>query len=193
MLIKAQTDIHKDLIELSMAGDKAAQYRLYKLYAKAMFNIGMRMMNNREEAEDMLQESFAHAFTHLHRFRFESSFGSWLKRIVINHCLNEIKRRKAEIQFFEDMSTFDGKPDDENNELGLSVESIRKAMEYLPNGSRMIFSLYLLEGYDHREISQILNISESNSKSQYMRAKRKVREVLQNNGNNELKLGSYEK
>ncbi len=65
-------------------------------------------------------------------------------------------------------------------DAGLSVENIRKAMEYLPNGSRMIFSLYLLEGYDHREISQILNISESNSKSQYMRARRKIKEVLEN-------------
>jgi RNA polymerase sigma-70 factor (ECF subfamily) len=180
-LIAAQTDIHKDLIELSKAGDSAAQYKLYKQYAKAMFNIAMRLMNNREEAEDMLQESFAHAFTHLHKFRYESGFGSWMKRIVINHCLNEIKRRKASLEYFEDMSSFDGKDDNEGDyETGLSVENIRKAMEHLPNGSRMIFSLYLLEGYDHREISQILNISESNSKSQYMRAKRKIKEILEN-------------
>lgn len=184
-MIKAQIDIHKDLIERSKAGDRAAQYKLYQQYAKAMFNIAMRMMNNREEAEDMLQESFTHAFTHLHKFRYESSFGSWIKRIVINHCLNEIKRRKANLQFFDDMSSFDGQSDNDNGyEAGLSVENIRKAMEYLPNGSRMIFSLYLLEGYDHREISQILNISESNSKSQYMRARRKIKEVLENVVNN---------
>jgi RNA polymerase sigma-70 factor (ECF subfamily) len=79
------------------------------------------------------------------------------------------------------MSSFDGKDDNEGDyETGLSVENIRKAMEHLPNGSRMIFSLYLLEGYDHREISHILNISESNSKSQYMRAKRKIKEILEN-------------
>lgn len=176
----AQTDIHRDIIEKSKAGDAAAQYRLYKLYAKAMFNIAYRIMNNREEAEDMLQESFSHAFQRLNSFRYESSFGSWLKRIVINHCLNEIKRRKADLQFFEDMNLFHQKPDDDINEYetGLSVDSIRKAMDHLPNGSKMIFSLYLLEGYDHREISQILNISESNSKSQYMRAKRKVKEIL---------------
>ncbi len=176
----AQTDTHKELIERSKAGDRAAQYMLYRLYAKVMFNIAMRMMNNREEAEDMLQDSFTHVFRHLHKFRFESSFGSWIKRIVINHCLNEIKRRKTDLQFFEDMSVFDGPP--ESNEVyaaGLSVENIRKAMEYLPNGSRLIFSLYLLEGYDHREISQILNISESNSKSQYMRARRKIKSVLE--------------
>jgi RNA polymerase sigma-70 factor (ECF subfamily) len=178
-VIKPQTEIHRDLVEKSKAGDRSAQYRLYKLYAKAMFNVAMRIMNSREEAEDMLQEAFTHAFTHLSKFRFESSFGSWLKRILINHCLNEIKRRKAELKFFDDMSTFDGKMEDDKSDIFLSVENIRKAMEVLPNGSRMIFSLYLLEGYDHREISQILNISESNSKSQYMRAKRKVRSVLQ--------------
>ncbi len=177
-LAVAQTDIHRDIIEQSKAGNSAAQYRLYKLYAKAMFNIAYRMMDNREEAEDMLQEAFSHAFAKLKSFRYESSFGSWIKRIVINHCLNEIKRRKADLQFFDDMSAFNENMEDEGYESGLSVDNVRKSMEFLPSGSKMIFSLYLLEGYDHREISQILNISESNSKSQYMRAKRKVKEVF---------------
>lgn len=173
-----QTDIHKDIIEQSKAGNTAAQYKLYKLYAKAMFNIAYRMMNNREEAEDMLQEAFSHAFAKLKSFRYESSFGSWIKRIVINHCLNEIKRRKADLQFFDDMSAFNEQKDEDGYEAGLSIESVRKAMEFLPSGSKMIFSLYLLEGYDHREIAQILKVSESNSKSQYMRAKQKVKEIL---------------
>ena len=175
----AQKEIHRDLIEQSRQGDAGAQYRLYTLYARAMFNIAMRLMNSREEAEDMLQDSFVDAFSRLKGFRFESSFGSWLKRIVVNNCLNELKRRKADLQFFDDMSMFDGQKEDEQEyEKGLSVENIRKAMEQLPGGARMIFSLYLLEGYDHVEIAQILNISESNSKSQYMRAKRKVKEIL---------------
>lgn len=176
----AQTDIHRDLIEKSKEGDAASQYRLYKLYAKAMLNIAYRMMNNLEEAEDMLQDSFTDAFTRLKTFRYESSFGSWLKRIVINRCLNEIKRRKTDLQFFADLSTFDyhGDEEDLSYESNLSVANIKKAMEHLPNGSKMIFSLYLLEGYDHREIAQILNVSESNSKSQYMRAKHKIKEIL---------------
>jgi RNA polymerase sigma factor (sigma-70 family) len=178
-LAVAHPDIHGDIIEKSKSGDPAAQYRLYSLYSKAMYNIAYRMMNNREEAEDMLQESFTDAFARLDSFRYESSFGSWLKRIVINHCLNEIKRKKADLQFFEDMSLFDHREDDDTGyQAALSVENVRKAMEHLPNGSKMIFSLYLLEGYDHVEISQILKISESNSKSQYMRAKQKVREIL---------------
>ena len=175
-----QADIHRDLIEQSKRGDTASQYRLYKLYARGMFNIAMRMMNSREEAEDMLQESFIDAFSKLAGFRYDSSFGSWLKRIVINHCLNEIKRKKTDLQFFDDMNLFDSQKevDEPEYENRLNVDNIRKAMDKLPDGAKMIFSLYLLEGYDHVEIAQILNISESNSKSQYMRAKRKIKEIL---------------
>lgn len=172
-------EIHKELIEKSKEGNNQAQYKLYELYAKAMYNLCYRMMHNREEAEDMLQEAFTDAFRHLRSFRYESNFSSWLKKIVINKCINHIKKKKADLQFFEDMSYFDDHKDNEDDYTsGLSVENVKKAMEHLPNGSRMIFSLYLLEGYDHREISQILNISESNSKSQYMRAKRKVKDIL---------------
>jgi RNA polymerase sigma-70 factor (ECF subfamily) len=175
------TSIHREIIELSKDGDSASQYKLYSLYAKAMYNVAYRFMNTREDAEDMLQDSFIYAFQSLKSFRYESSFGSWIKRIVINRCINEIKRRKADLTFFDDMSYFDEAESDEKEngyEEFLSVDKIKEAMESLPNGSKMIFSLYLLEGYDHREISQILNVSESNSKSQYMRAKRKVKEIL---------------
>lgn len=172
-------DIHKDLIEKSKKGSQSAQYKLYQLYAKAMLNVSYRMMNNREEAEDMLQESFTDAFQNLHTFRYESSFGSWLKRIVINKCINEINRRKADLKFFEDMTYFDQEEEvKEDYDDKLTVQNVKEAMKDLPEGAKMIFSLYLLEGYDHQEISQILDISVSNSKSQYMRAKRKVRESL---------------
>jgi RNA polymerase sigma-70 factor (ECF subfamily) len=172
-------DISKDIIERSRKGNRQAQYQLYRMYAKAMFNICYRFMNDREEAEDMLQESFTEAFRRLESFRSESTFGAWLKRIVVNRCINEIKRKKAQLEFFEDMSPFEEQEDRPSEyETGLSVEKIRKAMEDLPKGSRMIFSLYLLEGYDHQEISEILNISESNSKTQYMRAKQRIKEIL---------------
>lgn len=172
-------DIHRDIIEKSKKGNNKAQYKLYQLYSQAMFNTCLRMMHSREEAEDMLQEAFSEAFNKLSSFRFESTFGAWLKRIVVNKCINELKRRKANLEFFEDMTPFNDHDDDrEEYRPGLSVENVKKAMVNLPKGSRMIFSLYLLEGYDHKEISQILNISESNSKSQYMRAKRRVKEIL---------------
>jgi len=174
-----QADISRDIIERSKKGNRQAQYQLYKMYSRAMFNICFRMMNDRSDAEDMLQESFSEAFRRLDSFRHESTFGAWLKMIVINKCINEIKRKKAQLEFFDDMSPFEDEEDlPDEQESGLSPEKIRKAMEGLPKGSRMIFSLYLLEGYDHQEISDILNISESNSKTQYMRAKQRIKEIL---------------
>jgi RNA polymerase sigma-70 factor (ECF subfamily) len=174
-----QSDISRDIIERSKKGNRQAQYELYRMYSKAMFNICYRFMNDREEAEDMLQEAFTEAFRRLDGFRHESTFGAWLKRIVVNRCINEIKRRKTQLEFFDDMSPFEEEEDHkEEYEAGLSADKIRKAMEILPKGSRMIFSLYLLEGYDHQEISEILNISESNSKTQYMRAKQRIKEIL---------------
>ncbi len=174
------TEIHKDIIERCKRGNAKAQYQLYNLYARAMFNVCMRMMNSREAAEDMLQESFSEAFTRLDSFRYEAAFGAWLKRIVVNKCINEINRRKVELAFFDDMHFFDEKDENLNDveDEKLTVDNIRRAMEFLPKGSRLIFSLYLLEGYDHVEIAQILSISESNSKSQYMRARLKVKEIL---------------
>jgi RNA polymerase sigma-70 factor (ECF subfamily) len=174
-----QTDIHKTLIEASKKGDNRARKQLYELYARAMFNICCRMMNNREDAEDILQEAFVQAFIKLETFRYDSTFGAWLKRIVINTCINAINKRKVDLLLTDDMYYFGDRSDDEEmNDLPLTVKDVEKAMQQLPEGGRVVFSLYLLEGYDHVEIAQILGITESTSKSQYMRAKRRVFELL---------------
>lgn len=152
-----------------------------------MFNVCYRMMNNREEAEDMLQEAFAQAFMKLHTYRYESNFGSWLKRIVVNTCINAINKRKVELTYCEEIYHHDIPQENTVEEPEYTVAHITKAMEKLPEGGRMVFSLYLLEGYDHKEISQIMGISESTSKSQFMRAKRRVVEILK-----EFKTGYYE-
>lgn len=167
--------VHKKIIEKSKRGDNKAQFELYKLYSQAMFNTCYRMMNHREDAEDILQDSFSDAFRKLDTFVYYSTFGAWLKRIVLNNCINELKRRKLDLKFCEEIPS---PVVHEVVEAKLSVDQIKKAMMQLPNGSRIIFSLYLLEGYDHREIAEILETSESNSKSQYMRAKRKIKEIL---------------
>lgn len=178
-MVNKQIDIHRELVEESLAGSIKAQHQLYKLYANAMFYTCCNMMHSREEAEDMLQEAFSEAFMTLERFRFESTFGTWLKRIVVNKCINEIKRKKTDLVFSDDMGHFEGHYQDDDDSLtNLNIEMIKEAMNELPNGGRVIFQLYLLEGYDHREIAQILNVSESNSKSQYMRAKNRIKEVL---------------
>ena len=114
-------EIHRDILELSMAGDSRAQYQLYQLYSKAMYNICYRMMNNREEAEDMLQESFSEAFLRLGTFRFESAFGAWLKRITVNKCINALKKRKANLVSVEelpDQQTFEDEDMDISRTVG---------------------------------------------------------------------------
>lgn len=142
------------------------------------------MMNNRAEAEDMLQEAFTLAFIKLDTFRYESNFGTWLKRIVVNTCLNAINKRKLELTYCDTIYDKDVPvEEEENDDVQLTVTGIRNAMEKLPDGSRMVFSLYLFEGYDHGEISQIMNITESTSKSQFMRAKRRVIELLKEQKN----------
>ena len=171
-------EIHKEIIELSKAGNKKAQYQLYQLYARAMYNICYRMMNNREEAEDMLQESFTEAFLKLDSFRFESAFGAWLKRITVNKCINALKKRKADLVPMENIPEPAGLDDSHDEIPGLSVEKVQQAMNILPEGYRVIFSLYLLEGYDHGEISQIMGISEATSKSQYSRARQRIKEII---------------
>ncbi|MEN8115929.1 MAG: RNA polymerase sigma factor [Bacteroidota bacterium] len=179
--------IHKKLIEACKKGNDRARYELYQLYSKAMFNVSYRIMNNREEAEDMLQEAFTQAFMKLDSFRYESNFGSWLKRIVINTCINAINKKKIELTYCEEIYHHDMAEENEKNEPEYTVANITGAMEKLPEGSRMVFSLYLLEGYDHAEIAQIMNISESTSKSQFMRAKRRIVEILKEQTN-----GRYE-
>lgn len=177
---KVQEDIHRKLVERCIRGERDAQFELYKLYSKAMYNICCRMLNNRTDAEDMLQEIFSDAFSRLKNFRFDSTIGAWLKRITVNKCINEINRRRIKLDYVEEVPEIT--KEEEEEKMGITVDKVKNAMEVLPNGSRIIFSLYLLEGYDHEEIGQIMNISESTSKTQYMRARQKVKEILISQG-----------
>lgn len=171
-------DIHRHLVEACMAGNRKAYNDLYSAYSRAMYNLCLRMMNNAEDARDMLQEGFIEAFNRLDSFRFESAFGAWLKKIVVNKCINALEKRRI---VFVDEEVPDPLPQDDTpdeEELRLSVERVKLAMNQLPQGARMIFSLYLIEGYDHTEIAEILKISESTSKTQFMRARQMVRDIL---------------
>jgi RNA polymerase sigma-70 factor (ECF subfamily) len=167
--------IHAPLIEECRRGNSKAQFSLYEQYSKAMFNLAWRMLNNREDAEDILQESFIECFRNIQTFRFESTFGAWLKKIVVNRCINHIKKKKIDLTLYDTPPTV---IDEVEEETEYETEKIFKGIEMLPDGYRIILTLYLLEGYDHSEISQILGITESTSKSQYSRAKEKLRNIL---------------
>ena len=167
--------IHAPLLEECRMGNSRAQSRLYNQYCKAMYNLAYRILNNREDAEDMLQEAFIECFRSIDSFRFESTFGAWLKRIMVKKCINQIKKKKIDLTLYE---TLPAVVDVEEEEVKYDMTKIFEGIELLPDGYRIILTLYLLEGYDHGEISQILGISESTSKSQYSRAKEKLRTIL---------------
>jgi RNA polymerase sigma factor (sigma-70 family) len=169
-------NIHQELIDLCMEGNQKAQFQLYKLYYKPMYSVSLRIVNNEAEAEDIMQEAFLKAFRKIHTYKGEVSFGAWLKKIVINRSLDHLKKKKGQ---FEEISERTIKLPDENEEIGeVDVERIKKAIQSLPDGYRTVLSLYLIEGYDHDEISQILGISNSASRTQFSRAKNKLRELL---------------
>lgn len=160
-------------------GDRDAHYKLYSLYSKSMFNVGYRITRNEEEAQDVLQEAFISAFRNLESYRGDATFGAWLKRIVVNKALNAIGKKKYET-IPDDDEQWDVADEESTTEYrgDLTVERVKRGIESLPDGYRTVLSLYLLEGYDHQEISEILGISESTSKSQLNRAKNKLKEIL---------------
>jgi RNA polymerase sigma factor (sigma-70 family) len=178
-------NIHQDLIDGCKSGDQKAQFQIYKLYYKAMYNTSQRIVNDTMEAEDIMQESFLSAFEKIDTYSGTVSFGAWLKRIVINRSLDALNRRKA---IFEDIDTHAGIRDDSDEDLAqkedldVKVEEVKEAIERLPDGYRVILSLYLLEGYDHDEIAEILSISSSTSRSQLSRAKQKLISELKGKG-----------
>lgn len=169
--------IHRHLIVLSQQGDQTAQAELYKLYAKAMYNICRRMLGDDEEARDILQESFIDAFQKLPSLREVNTFSLWIKRIVTNNCINAIrKRRIMTTELKEGIDPMDDEDDFDYTEF--KAGRIMEALDTLPDGCRTVLNLYLFEGYDHKEIAQILSITESASKAQYCKAKARIRNQL---------------
>ena len=162
-------DINQELIGLCIRGDRVAQYRLYKQYSRTMYNLCLRMVPHKSEAEDLLQEAFVKMFRELPSFRGQSTLGAWLRRIVINQCLNHIRKQRPVFVSMDEADVPDDPGQDpEFNDI--TVDEIHQAILQLPEGSRVVCVLHLLEGYRHSDISVMLGISESTSKSQYRRA-----------------------
>jgi RNA polymerase sigma factor (sigma-70 family) len=168
---------HFELLERCRDGKRDAQFELYRLYSRAMYNTALRMVQNSHDAEDLLQSVFVEVFTKMESFRYESSIGAWIKRITINKCINFLKSKKMMIQELTASHDLALEPEKEYEPL-FTVDRIRQAVDQLPDGYRVVFSLYAFEGYDHEEIAQVLNITEATSKSQYSRAKAKLRTML---------------
>lgn len=162
-------DIDRDLIERCRNGETKAQFMLFRKYSKAMYNIAIRFTNNRMDAEDILQESFIVAFEKLPELVNTASFPGWLKRIVINRCVDHVRKNSL---VFEDLKEDlpDDLPPDDGPDFVTDPAIVHNFIRNLPEGGRTVLVLHILEGYKHREIAGMLGISESTSKSQYNRA-----------------------
>ncbi len=168
---------HHALVEKCKTGHSSSQYQLYSLYVDAMYNIGLRMLGNKEDAEDIVQDSFIDAFKNLASFKYDSTFGAWLKRIVINKSINYLKAKRIAVV---PMDAHEFHLTEEPNEKAeaVDIKKVKVGIAQLPAGYKQIINLYLLEGYDHIEIGEVLGISTSTSKSQYHRAKKKLVEII---------------
>jgi len=177
-------DKHFDLVVECKNGNKKAHYELYKLYSKAMLNTAFRIVDNLDEAQDVLQEAFLDAFSRIGDFRQETTFGLWLKQIVVHRAINLLRKRKMDLVSIEDEQIEDLADNDfyDDEDLQYKVAQIKEAIRVLPEGYRVVLSLYLLEGYDHEEIGQVLKINENTSRTQFLRAKRKLIEILKQRG-----------
>ena len=168
---------HKFLEKLKQK-DVLACKQLYLQYADAMYNVCLRILQHQAEAEDALQEAFIKVFNNIQQYRNESSIGSWIKQIVTNTCLNVLKKRKIIFNELDDNVELSETESDNNNETDFSIDDIKKAIEELPQGYRVVFNLFTFEDYSHKQIADMLEISESTAKTQLFKAKRKLKELL---------------
>ena len=144
-----------------------------------MLNVAFRIVGNTGDAEDVLQEAFLDAFSKVKDFRQETTFGLWLKQIVVNRSVNLLRKRKIEwIEINNELENIPDEVSEDDDEIQYQVRQVKAAMNKLPEGYRVVLSLYLFEGYDHEEIGQILNIAENTSRTQFLRAKRKLQALL---------------
>lgn len=170
--------IHHSIIERCKKNDAKAQMELYNLYCNAMFLVAKRYMRDDFVAEDVMQDAFIKAFKKIDTYKGEVSIGAWIKKIVINQSIDELKKKKLELVSinYERHEVLD--EEDWQVEDKTTMQQIVSCIKELKEKYRVVLSLYLLEGYDHQEISQILGITETTSRTHLLRGKRKLQESL---------------
>lgn len=166
-----------ELVRLCRKGDAKAQYKLYKQYVKGMYNVAIRMTNNKAVAEDVLQDAFVKAFSDIQKLKDDRAFGGWLKRIVVNRCIDVCRKDKLQ---FEDMESIKHQHLEIAEEMDgeIDPELLHQLIKKLPDGAREILVMRALEGYKHAEIGKKLGISESTAKTQFFRAKHLLAQMI---------------
>ena len=165
------------LIEQCLGKDARAQEQLYKRYSPLMYAICMRYSDSPDTAKDLLQETFIRVFGNLNLFRFEGSFEGWLRRVTVNTCIQHY-RKNSSIPVTTDVEEAIDLGEDESATGKLQVQELLNLLQKLPNGYRTVFNLYAIEGYNHREIAEQLNISENTSKTQLLKARRMLQAMI---------------
>jgi len=184
MTEKIDSGQKEELIGKCRKGDRKAQFELYRLYFKAMYNAALRIVSQPAEAEDIMQEAFLSAFRKIETYKGDVSFGAWLKKIVINKSIDALRQRKLRFEEITGQEP-DAEPEhaldfeeDDKMQGERMVTQIKDAISKLPQGYRVVLTLALIEGYDHEEIAQVLSISESTSRSQLVRARKKLITII---------------
>lgn len=171
------TDPEQNLLQRCLKGESKAQFVLYNRYVTAMYNTAIRLLPHTPEAEDVLQESFTKVFQQLHTFRSDSSLGAWIKRIVVNTALNCLReKRKLHFVTLENGTDREDEPCEETDQW--DARTLHEAVKKLPDGCRVVFTLFAIEEMGHKAIASALGISESTSKTQYMRARKLLKDHL---------------
>jgi len=176
--MKKIVHIHRDLIEAAQKGERFAQKSLFDLYSKALYNIGMRILGNSDDAADVTQEVFLEIFKKLDSFSYKSTFGAWAKKIMVNRSINHLQRRPMHYDLPETETVYQEEHDEKEDVAALMMQLNTSLLE-LPEGCRVVFTLYYFEGLRHEEIASYLDISASTSKSQLSRAKQLLRASIQ--------------
>lgn len=173
---------NSDLVERCLKNDRKAQLELYKNYCDAMFAIAMRYVGQSDEAEDIVQEAFIKMFQKLGDYKREVAIGAWLRKIVVNLAIDKLRNKKDIFVDIEEnqFTTLIDSDADWYVEEDVTPQLIRSAIEKLPETIKYVVQLYLIEGYDHQEISEILKISEVNSRTLLMRGRNKIKEQIKN-------------
>ncbi len=167
-----------DLVAKCKANDRKAQLALYNQYCEGMFYVAVRFVKNADDAEDVLQEAFIKAFEKIDQFKGEVTFGAWLKRIVVNRCLDFLKSKKENLVALDESYMQVAEDGDWTVDEGITIEEVVRAMQHIPEKYVAVVRLYLMEGYDHEEISGILDISESACRTRLLRGKGYLKEIL---------------
>lgn len=167
-----------EMVERCKKDDRKAQLQLYERYCEGMFRVAVRFVENPDDAEDVLQEAFIKAFGKIHQFSAEVTFGAWLKKIVVNKSIDFLKAKKQNEVDFDESYMHVETDEDWTVDDGITVDDVKQAMERLPDKYRYVVMMFLVEGFDHSEISQVLGLSETACRTRLFRGKQHLKELL---------------